>query len=222
MVKEWMHRQASKEQNEGHIVNVVNLLFFVIIQTAFFVLIASRLESEVVMAKGKALLQLRQLMELHPCKKVQQAGCLLDRLVAEGRMRLQVPAIMDEAECKKANNSLLIRWIMPIVAALGGVIVLLFARSLFNRHRHKTPLLTMVGGIGLVMVVVAYMTEVLFFIGVVRRRHHIGDFEVLRAVTNTSNSPTYTSTCDDSSMPKMPDLPAMPAMPTMPAMPAYW
>jgi hypothetical protein len=198
MVKQWMHRQFSQGQNEGHIVNVANLLFFAIVQTAFFVMIASRLETKVVMAKGTALLQLRQLLAKHPCPNIRQAGCLLDRVVTEGRLRFQVPAMADEAACRKANKSLLVQWILPIVLALGGVLMLLIARAMLFRHRYKTPPLTAVGGIGLFMVVVAYTTELLFFFGVVRRRHHIGDFEVLRAVMNTPKSPTYTTACQNS------------------------
>lgn len=195
MVLDWLRRQASKGNNESHIVNIANLLFFVIVQTGFFVFIASKLEADVVMAKGQALLQLRKLLATHPCKNYQQAGCLLDRLAAEARMRYQTAAILDKASCHRDNMQLLIKWILPIVLSLTGVIILLVARALYNRHRHKTPVLTRVGFIGLLMVVIAYSTEVMFFISVVRRRYHLGDFTILRTMLTSAASPTRSEKC---------------------------
>lgn len=195
MVLDWLRRQASKDNNENHIVNVANLLFFVIVQTAFFVFIASKLEADVVMAKGEALLQLRKLLAAHPCKNYQKAGCLLDRLVAEARMRYQAAAIMDHASCRRDNMQLLLKWILPVVLSLTGVLILLVARAMYNRHRHRTPVLSRIGFIGLLMVIVAYSTEVMFFIAVVRRRYHLGDFTILRTMLTSAASPTRSEQC---------------------------
>ena len=107
---------------------------------------------------------------------------MLDRLVAEARMYFQPLAIVDNNNCKAENNALLLRWILPVVATLTGVLGLFFVHATYNRIRHRVPILTKVGVVGLVMVVAAYSTELLFFLGVVRRRQHLGDFAVLQTI----------------------------------------
>ena len=191
----WAKRQVSLANNETWIVNVVNLLFFALVQTLFFIFVASRIESDVVKRKGEALLQLRQLISKHPCERFRHLGCFIDRAVVEARISRQAHVIREEASREESNIDLLRRWLGPVILTLTILVGLLFLRGAYGRYRSGTPIMSVVGGVGLLMVVLAYTTELLFYFGVVRRYQHIGDWQVARVLMDSSGSPVRTDVC---------------------------
>lgn len=179
------------------IVGLVNVLFFAIIQTIFFVLVASReLDRDqgpkqtktkiqlkkrrvflfpgiVVEAKSRILTILRQQLQRG---RIDRGVNVLDWQVHQmGERAKQAHPEATSAARRSKNRSLLIRWIGPVLLTL---IVVIVALSIFlSVRRHGFPFSHRVG---LALVFCVYIVEILLFVFVIERYTMVGDYELLQ------------------------------------------
>lgn len=165
------------------VVNLFNVLFFVIVQTVFFMLIASREMDRVVAGKTKVLSSLRRELVASGQHRGVQA---LDHTMYEQRRRVREQNVDRARDTRTAGNWMLaFSWILPVVAAL--VLALVCFAVLARRsgrgfsYAHR---------VGLGLVVFAYVTEVLFFLFVVNRYRLVGDWEAVQMACGLDDEDT--------------------------------
>lgn len=156
------------------IVSLVNILFFVVVQTAFFWLVGARQLDKAVQEKASLLCATRRNLQAHGAR---DALKMLDTVVFT-----ELDAYAEEADKQakrreEANLNLVVRWIGPLILVLVGLLV---AIIIFNRARKQS--LGFEHYFGLVLVVVSYVTELMFFFFVVRQYNLMGDYEILHKV----------------------------------------
>ena len=155
------------------VVNLFNVLFFVVIQTFFFMFIASREIDRVVANKSKVIHSLRREMV---ASGMQRGVDALDHHMYQQRERLRTENVGRARALRHLHNWMLAgRWILPVALAL--TLALVFCIVMVKRKGHG---FSYAHRVGLALVVVAYLTEVLFFLLVVERYRMLGDWEAVQ------------------------------------------
>ena len=162
------------------VVNLVNVLFFVVVQTIFFVLVASRELDRVVREKSSILLTLREQLG-HNC--VERGVSALDWRIHEvdADVRRRNPEAL-KAERWQANRGLLLRWVGPVVLALVVGLAALIGFLVVRKHAFPVS-----HRVGLGLVVVAYIVEILIFLFVIERYTMVGDNQLLEMLLGLSH-----------------------------------
>ena len=156
------------------------VLIFIILQIAFYVLVASKQmqqnvteESHIATGLGRHLQQNSGNAKLHH---------VLDAKMAYLHQKVSKQADTDRDELMKHNWKLLWRWMGLLVGGLlcvGGLYILYaIVHSRLNGYH-------VLGGpkkIGLCLLLLSYTTQILFFALVVRRHIYIADSELLLAI----------------------------------------
>lgn len=153
------------------VVSLVNVLFFVVVQTIFFKLVGAQQLDRTVQEKAKVLRVIRENLEEN---ELRTPILLLDAAVLRTGVTKRDQANREKEKRKDMNNDLIVRWMGPLALFLIGAIILVLV---YNR-KHQRPL-TFAHYVGLVLVVVSYVTELMFFFFVVRKYVIVGDYELL-------------------------------------------
>ena len=163
------------------LVPLVNILFFVVIQTAFFWLVGSQEAVHVVKSKGKVLSEGRRMLQ---ASGQHFATVSLDTVMSDMAEQVSDPRELERLhkENQRENWALVKRYIGPWVIAAGALLVAcLLVVLLYPRGRGETgSRLGLAHGVGLALVVVSYLGEVLLFLYVIQRYMMFGDFEMTR------------------------------------------
>ena len=163
------------------IVSLVNVLSFAVIQTIFFVFVASREIDRVVEAKSRILMILRQQLQ-GSC--IERGVNLLDWQMHElGETAKRAKPEKRSTDRWQQNRALLMRWIGPVLMVL---LVAIVALSLFLMvRRHGFPFSHRVG---LALVLCVYIVEILLFVFVIERYTMVGDYELLQLALRLRSS----------------------------------
>lgn len=155
------------------VVNLVNVLFFVVVQTIFFLWIASKEVDRVVREKSRIAFVLRQQLQRN-C--LDRGVSMVDwQMHGVGEQAAQADPQRLAAERTKDNHRLILHWIGPVVLTLAVVLGALAAFLIVKKH--SFPLSHRVG---LALVVVAYVVEILIFVFVIERYTMVGDYELVQ------------------------------------------
>lgn len=155
----------SLEHNAGmHLVNVSTILVFMVVQLVFFHKIASKQLDSVVRKKATILKDTRNSI---PDKRVQLA---MDAGMGGYCMSIKAAADAERKELAGRNRKYIVKSMLPVVA-IPTVILLILAFGWRKKLRNSDFL-------GLILVLAAYSTELMFFFLVVRRRVFIGDWHI--------------------------------------------
>lgn len=159
------------------IINVASVLFFVIVQTVFFMFVVSRELDRTVEKKGRILRVARDQLRAMPTPDPNiptVAVLVLDSKLA--RMRPDEDQVRRIAELRRAYNwDLVLRWVGPVVLTLVG---LLLALVVLLRVLRKP--FTYAHRVGIALIAFVYVIEIMFFFFVVEKWHMVGDWELLR------------------------------------------
>lgn len=163
------------ERSLDAVVSMSNVLFFMTVQILFFWFIASRQVDEVVRSKAEVLLLLRRRMEGEGMTFPVQ---LLDTVVLDGIGKHRSAASEERRNRNRLNLSLTLRWILPPILVVAAVLSALYV---YNRRAGRS--FTPAHWIGMALVILAYGTELLFFLFVVRPYIMVSDSDVFCTTT---------------------------------------
>ena len=184
------------------IVNLSSILFFIVVQTLFFVYIASKQLDNIVLEKTSILLSLWKALVHNGFTKIVP---IMDRLVAGVGNAESIPALSDQVisqdwiaalgvaipapfdqvikdwiaalgpgkvnidiqkrERTKANMKLLATRVLPLIGALTLLIIILLILNVYGKNFSKW---NRADTFGLGLIPLSYVTEILFFVLLVR------------------------------------------------------
>ena len=175
------------------LIPLVNILFFVVIQSTFFWLIGSKEALHVVESKAKMLVDTRKMLvrtNQHVSLQFLDTAMMEQ---AEGGLDSEELAFLKQQHAKQ-NWSLIKRWIGPWVV-IGGILLVLCCIAMVYANKKKlanAPGFTLAHGVGLVLVIASYIGEICLFLFVIKRWVIFGDYEMLRLLTGcTPAARTY-------------------------------
>ena len=141
------------------IVPLANVLFFVVVQTAFFWFVASREVDRTLKRKAEIL---RILRKQFAAQGVTEAVDGLDAVMLKHANNSARPAAEAKATRTAANLKLIVQWIVPV-----GVLVTLALVVCVSRNRSEGHHFNLGNRVGLGLVLFVYVFEILFFLLVV-------------------------------------------------------
>lgn len=153
-------------ESSNMIVTVSNIIFFIVVQTMFFYFIASKQFNVVLNNKVGILNEF--------ASRDDELRSNIKAFFASDAYKQIEEAAEVEAEERVAYNTKLIKnWIVPpLLACIALLLIFLIKRSVYNEPWGAADTL------GLILVVSAYTTEVLFYLGIVRRFEFYGDIQI--------------------------------------------
>ena len=163
-----------------HVINLLTILFFIILQIAFFVLVASKQLQRNVTEKAHIATSLRKHLQQNSGNA--ELHHVLDARMAYLHQKVSKQAHADRDELIKHNRKLLTKSMLPVV---GGLVCVTGVYILYGIVHSRSNGYHVLGGpekIGLCLLLLSYTTEILFFLLVVRRHIYIADSELLLAI----------------------------------------
>lgn len=157
------------------VISLANVLVFVVIQTIFFWLIASREVDRVVEGKARILRHLRDRLVASGFREEVLA---LDAQLVRTHRALEPVAAPLAAARRRANWDLTVLYIGPFLAVAAVLLLYVVGWIVYRGHRF--------GGahaVGLALIPFGYVFEVMFFLLVVNNWVMIGDQEMLQRVS---------------------------------------
>ena len=153
------------------IVVFCNVIFFIVVQTLFFKFIASK-QFNVVLGDKVGIIN--DLAKHDPFTSKQINKYLKSKAAKELEKKAKVQSEMREIK----NRELIKKWIGPPLA--GALILLLL--SYLRMKKSNQPNWSGVDNVLLSFVLAAYATEILFYIGIVRKFKFYGDQQIFSTI----------------------------------------
>jgi hypothetical protein len=148
---------------------MANVLFFMVVQTLFFILVASNQYEEVLMGK---LDMVKNFVKRNP-----EIEKNLKKMKEKNLIELEEIANKQKTERKKINDELI--WSKCGIPILIGIAVLFLIIFFMKPDRDWNS----VDNLGLIFVTLAYSTELLFFFFIVRKYEFVGDQHIVSTFT---------------------------------------
>ena len=155
--------------------NTTNILFFMTVQIFFYWFIASRQIDNVCASKAKILVILREQMQREGRHEEILA---LDAAVLGAAEQKRLMVENERKQRDQANKTLIRKWILPPII----VATLLIIGLVGYNHTRRYPF-TFAHKFGLCLVLLAYVTEIFFYVFVVRPYVMVSDSDILCGVT---------------------------------------
>ena len=163
----------------NHVINLLTILLLIILQIAFYVLVASKQLQQNVTEKAHIATNLRKHLQQNSGNA--KLHHVLDVKMAYWHQKVSKQAHADRDELMKHNRELLRKWMLPVV---GGLLCVKGVYILYAIVHSRSNGYHVLGGpkkFGLCLLLLSYTTEILFFVLVVRRHIYIADSELLLA-----------------------------------------
>jgi hypothetical protein len=153
---------------------LLTVLFFIIVQTLFFLYIVSKQYDSVILAKAELI----KLM----AENNNKFKLYIDTIKEENIEELERNAAIANARRYELNKELVIKYCFIPANVVGGLLLLTILYSLFN---FKGPKWTYIETISLFLIITSYLTELYFFFFIVKKYEMVGDIEILYNVSNS-------------------------------------
>ena len=153
-------------KSQNMIIIMSNIIFFIMVQTAFFYFIASKQFNNVLLDKVDII---TNYANNNPDVKYS----IKETLESEKWQEIYDIAKDQKIERSKENVRLIIKWILPII--IFGLALLIYFVS---KLRIKKENWSNVDNALLILVVGAFSTELLFFFGIVSKYNFYGDQQI--------------------------------------------
>lgn len=154
------------------------VLVFTLLMTLFWVFIASEEVRSAVKRKSTALPVLRR--ELDKTKSLRDGVMLLDSQITKLEKDARPNASAERESRGYYNYQILMRWVVPVVAAFAGIWLGLLTHNLVMSKRGQPRSFDLGHWCGTGFVFLSYVPEVLFFLFVIERYIVAGDYDLIR------------------------------------------
>ena len=157
---------------------LLTVLFFIIVQTLFFLYIVSKQYDDVILAKAKLISILGE--------KNNAVKLYIDTIKQQQLDDLEAKAAIANYKRYELNKELVIKYCFIPANVIGGLLILALLYSIINVNGPKW---TYIESISLVLILTSYLTELYFFFFIVKKYEMVGDTEILYNVSKSlSNS----------------------------------
>ena len=167
-------RQPNNVKNLS--ISILNILFFIVVQYLFFTLIASKQLSQVIINKVGLL---NEYLKLNESEKL----FLSKSKHSDETASLLTDASMEKNERLSLNTNLFKKRMLPLIIVLSILIIITFIFVYRNRNTSGGEI-DFSYKLGLGLIVGAYVTELLFFFGIVKQYIFIGDHTIISNLYN--------------------------------------
>lgn len=150
---------------------LANIFLFIFVQTGFFYFIASKQFNNVLESKIDIL---NLYIKSSPTTKEQIKEFLNSDQVKE----IQKIASEQEKERTKRNKDLIKKKMLPLLLLVTALIVLIIVMMMMNKNNSWSTF-GITEQILLGLVLTAYVTEIMFFFGIVRQYEFYGDYRIM-------------------------------------------
>ena len=159
---------------------LLTVLFFIIVQTLFFLYIVSKQYDDIILAKVKLITMLGEKNEV--------VKLYIDTIKQQQLDNLEEKAAIANYKRYELNKELVIKYCFIPANVIGGLLILALLYSVINVNGPKW---TYVETISLVLILTSYLTELYFFFFIVKKYEMIGDTEIIYNVSKSVSESVY-------------------------------
>jgi hypothetical protein len=147
---------------------LLTVLFFIIVQTLFFLYIVSKQYDSIILDKSEILTMLGDNNNI--------IQSYINKAKETKLKEFKEKAEKENLKRYELNKELVIKYCFIPSMVISGLLLLVILYSIFNRKGDKW---TYVETISLILILTSYLTELYFFFFIVRKYEMLGDIEIL-------------------------------------------